>query len=314
MPAYTFKVFLARPATSPLSWNFNTTVVTIAQDQNQAANQALQEAYQQWVTSVIPEQLPLLNVCRHQVTLQYQNKETNVNLVSTNETNGVQYTLTVINNSSNPTNIAVFQNDPEIGAKNVFPLAWFVKFAYPKTTIKFNWTISYNFCWSETGELAPGVVFDATQSPVAGLQEKNQILLDYDPNNQAYFFNPITPETVTPLGILHVKQSANVPLKQATVGIGMSGSGTFVVQAQPNITVNFTPHPKYYVLAGTFTEGQVLDISETTNAPEVEFGPGVYQMTATLNPDNTWTIKPTKQANRIFLMSKATNQYAIWGE
>jgi rhizosphere induced protein len=303
----TYRVYLAKPTTNPPVWDFATTIVR----SNPA--QALQDAYEQWVASHPGYIIPPLNQCRSQVNIVTSDKETKVNLVSTDETSGVQYTLTVLNHSSNPTNIAVFQQDPDIGVSNVFSLAWFTKFSYPQTTIKFNWTISYNFVWCQTGVLAPGVVFDASQSPAAGLQTNNQILLDYDPINNAYFFNPITPATVPPLGILRVKQSPAVPLKQASVGIGMSGFGTFVVQAQPNITVNFTPNPKYYIVAGNFTQGQVLDISETTGSAEVAFPPGIYQMTATLNIDNTWTIQPTSQANKIFLLSKENDPNAQWG-
>jgi|688.fasta_scaffold171224_2 hypothetical protein len=227
----------------------------------------------------------------------------------------VTYTLTVINNSSNPSNFAVFQQDPSISPGfDVFSLAWFSKYAYPSTTIKFSWTISYNFVWSQTGVLAPGVVFDATQNPAAGLKEKNQISLDYDSKNGAYFFDPQIPATTPPLDQLRVIQTANVPLKQASVGIGMSGFGTFVVQAQPNITVTFNPHPKYYIIAGNIQQGQVLDIKQVTSAPEVVFPPGVYQMTAILGPDNTWVIKPTQTVNQLLLESKKDNPEAKWGK
>ena len=123
--------------------------------------------------------------------------------------------------------------------------------------------------------------------------------MNYDTDNRAYFFTPTV--TAQPTGILRVIQTPTVPLKQASVGIGMSGSGTFVVQAQPNLTLNFTPHPKYYIVAGNYSQGQVLDIAETTNAAEVAFPPGVYQMTAILNEDNTWTIEPTLAVNKRFL-------------
>jgi hypothetical protein len=227
----------------------------------------------------------------------------------------VTYTLTAINNSSNPTQIAVFQQDPNLAPSlNVFSLAWFSKFAYPSTTIKFTWTISYNFVWSETGQLAPGVVFEATQTPDAGLKEKNQILLDYDSKNGAYFFEPPTPFTAPPPGQLRVVQSPNVPLKQASVGIGMSGYGTFVVQAQPNLTATFTPYPKYYIIAGNIQQGEVLSIAQITSAPEVPFDPGVYNMTAILGKDNAWTIKSTKQVNQSLLKIKKDNPEAKWGD
>lgn len=307
----TYRVYLARPTTNPPVWDFSTTIVRATQQQ------ALEGAYQQWEESVAPEQLPPLADCRQQVNLvnlSLKDKKNKGSVMNTADLDGVTYTLTVVNNSSNPFNFAVFQKDPNIGVSNVFSLAWFTKYCYPKTTAKFKWTIDYNFVWSETGVLVPGVVFDATQTPAAGLETNNQIGLDYDPANSAYFFNPPTPITQPPTGILRIKESANVPLKQASVGIGMSNSGTFVVQAQPNLTLNFTPHPQYYVLAGTFTQGQVLDISETTNAPEVAFPAGVYQMTATLNQDNTWTIRPTSNANAEFRLAKQElGDEARWG-
>lgn len=227
----------------------------------------------------------------------------------------VTYTLTAINNSSNPTQIAVFQQDPNlITGLDVFSLAWFSKYAYPDTKVIFRWNISYNFVWSETGQLAPGVLFEATQHPDAGLEKNNQISLDYDAKNGAYFFDPRIPVTAPPTGQLRVIQTRNVPLKQASVGIGMSGFGTFVVQAQPNMTASFTPHPKYYIIAGNIQQGQVLDIAQITSAPEVPFDPGVYNMTAILGMDNKWTIKSTKQVNQSLLKIKKDNPEAKWGD
>ncbi|MGZ4954893.1 MAG: hypothetical protein ACXV8Q_07250 [Methylobacter sp.] len=307
----TYRVYLARPTTNPPVWDFATTIVRAT------PQQALDGAYQQWAESVAPAHLPPLAECRqqvNQVNLPAKGRKDNSYAKSTAELAGVTYTLTVVNNSSNPFNFAVFQKDPNIGVSNVFSLAWFTKYCYPGTTAKFKWTIDYNFVWCETGELIPGVIFDATQTPAAGLESNNQISLDYDSINSAYFFNPPTPSTQPPLGILRIQETPNVPLKQASVGIGMSNAGTFVVQAEPNLTLNFTPHPKYYVLAGTFTQGQVLDTSETTKAPEVAFPAGVYQMTATLNQDNTWTIRPTSSTNAQFRLAKQElGDEAQWG-
>ncbi|WP_099067855.1 hypothetical protein [Nostoc linckia] len=224
----------------------------------------------------------------------------------------VTYTLTAINNSTNSTNICVFQQDPNIGVSNVCSLAWFSKYAYQGTTVNFSWKLNYNFVWSVTGELKPGIPFNATQAPVAGLQNNNQISLDYDPIHDAYFFTPSSPITAPPSGILRILETDNIPLKKASVGIGMDGKGTFVVEAQPNLTLNFTPHPKYYILAGNFTQGQVLDISETTAALEVSFDK-VYQMTAILNEDNIWSIKSTLEVNKRFLELRKTNHHVKWG-
>ncbi|MBV5333925.1 protein rhiA, partial [bacterium] len=52
------------------------------------------------------------------------------------------------------------------------------------------------------------------------------------------------------VGSLTVQQLSNVVPNQTSVGVGMSGSGTFAIQAAPNMTAVFTPHPNYWVVFG----------------------------------------------------------------
>lgn len=212
------------------------------------------------------------------------------------------YTLTAINNSTNAGNFCVFQQDPDLGVSNVLSLAWFSKFAHPSTVVKFTWTIEYNFVWSETGVLTPGVVFDASQTFDADLQNSNQITLTY-----AGGYNFINQTKGPKPGILYIKEDSTIPPKQASVGIGMSGFGTFVVQAQPNLNLNFSPHPRYYIAFGNFTQGEVLDISEMTNVAEVAFATNVYSMTAILGADNGWTVKSTKALNTLLVNARAAD-------
>lgn len=77
----------------------------------------------------------------------------------------------------------------------------------------------------------------------------------------------------------------------AMVGIGLSNAATFAVPAQPNVNLVFTPHPEYWVTAGTFTHGQVLDIEEITNEVAVPFD-ATFTMTAVLDSQNNWTVTP----------------------
>jgi rhizosphere induced protein len=212
------------------------------------------------------------------------------------------YTLTAINNSTNSGNFCVFQQDPDLGVSNVLSLAWFSKFAFPSTTIKFSWTIDYNFVWSETGVLTPGVLFDASQTFNADLQNSNQITLTY-----AGGYNFINQTRGPNPGILYIKEDSTIPPKQASVGIGMSGFGTFVVQAQPNLNLNFSPHPRYYIAFGNFIQGEVLDISEMTNVAEVAFPTNVYSMTAILGADNAWTVKSTAALNALVVNARASD-------
>jgi len=200
---------------------------------------------------------------------------------------GQTYTLIFQNNSSNAGDVCVYQTDPNIGVPDVMSLAWFSEYNYPTTQVQFQWEIDYSFVWGQTGNLVPGVVFSASQTWAADLQSKNQVTLTYD---QAYTFANQTygPQS----GTLYITEDRSLPLKDASVGIGMSGAGTFVVQAQPNLNLLFTPHPIYWITFGDFEPGEVLDIESITNVAQVAFPPNIFTMSAVLNPDNTWTVTP----------------------
>lgn len=217
-----------------------------------------------------------------------------------------QYSVTFVNNSTNLGDVCVFQKDPNIGVANVQSLAWFTKTTHPNTRAVFKWNIDYSFVWAETGELVPGVQFIASEVLKADLTQNNAVNLSY--LSEAYTFTK--QKTEQPLGSLLIHQDPNIPLKQASVGIGMSGNGTFAVQAQPNLDLTFTPHPKYYISFGTFTEGEVLDIAQMTKFAELKFNPGVYSITAILNADNTWSIKSTNEVNKELVAARANNPTA----
>lgn len=198
-----------------------------------------------------------------------------------------QYTLTVQNNSRNFGNICVYQTLPDLDDPTLMSLAWFSESAHPTTLVQFRWTIDYAFIWDETGPLVPGVVFEASQTWPANLTSNNSITLTSSRDTLTF------KEQVTAgrQGTLYVHNDATVPFDTASVGVAMSGAGTFVKPAQPNRSYNFTPHPEYWVTFGDYEVGEVLDIGSITNAQKIVFSPNVYHASAILNVDNTWTVK-----------------------
>lgn len=227
---------------------------------------------------------------------------------------GTQYTLRVVNDSTNFVDMCMYQEDPNIGVPKVMSLAWFAKPAYPTTTVVFRWTVDYSFVWSETGTLVPGVYFDASQSwpadpsvlsPSTEVKAGNQIGISH-PSAGAYTFTS-TPSPGAQKGSLYIKEDPNIPLKRASVGIGMSGAGTFAVQSQPNLNLTFTPHPIYYLAAGTYTQGEVLDVGSITNPTDIRFPAGVFSMTARLGEDNSWKVDPTRSVNALEQKQVITN-------
>lgn len=222
---------------------------------------------------------------------------------------GVKYNLNVLNNSTQLGNICVYQSDPNVNNPKVMSLAWFSKTVAPQTKAKFTWTVDYSFVWSETGELIPGVIFDVSQEFPADLSTTNQVT--FTNTAGAFMF---TNQTAGPnQGSLYVMQDKTIPSNAAAVGIGMSGAGTFAVPSQPNMTLIFSPHPKYWVTFGTYEAGEVLDITAISKKAEIKYPVNVYTMTATFQEDNTWTVGTTAAANQLFVQARKINDQARWG-
>ncbi|MFJ5550931.1 hypothetical protein [Streptomyces sp. NPDC093225] len=75
----------------------------------------------------------------------------------------------------------------------------------------------------------------------------------------------------------------------ASVGIGLSGAPVFAVQAEPGATPRFTPRPAFSVTAGTFFQGEALEVEELANEAALPYD-GTVSMTAVLGPDQQWTV------------------------
>jgi hypothetical protein len=212
------------------------------------------------------------------------------------------YNLTCVNNSNNTGSFLVFQQLPTPSA-NIFPLAWFTKVAAPTTKITFTWTIDYSFVWSQTGQLIPGVEFYASQNWAADLANKNKVT--FTNTGQVPTFQNQGPGLP---GSLQIVSDSTVPAGTFSVGVGMSGAGTFVQQAQPNWNWTYTPHPEYWVAFGSYTQGEVLDLQSMSNTAQVQFAPNVYSMTATLGLDNSWNINQLAKYNQLLLEARANQQ------
>ncbi len=218
------------------------------------------------------------------------------------------YSLTFSNQSSNNWTFCCYQEDHDMKAQGVMSLAWYAFPVAPLTSVKFSWQIAYQFVWSQTGTLGAGVTFSASQKIDASLTTSNSIDFTRKPNKAFTFQNQMT---LSPTGTLYINQDDTIPLDTAAIGINMgivgspsgSGTGTFVLPAQPNITASFTPKPTYWVTFGQFTPGQVLDTQQITQKAEVAFPYNVYDMVAVLGKDNKWKVTSQQALNAAYLKS-----------
>ena len=198
-----------------------------------------------------------------------------------------KYTLRVKNDSLQTGSICVYQTCPDQqNNSNIYSLAWFTKAAHPETSLTFSWTIDYSMVWSETGELVPGVMFDASESRVADLQNTSRNILTLSKENDAFLFKDAG-QSGQP-GMLTIKADGSIPNNTASVGIGMGGKPAIALNAFANMNYQFIPHPTYWVAFGDFKQGKVIDVNRMSQTQEIVFGPNIYEKSITFNESNTW--------------------------
>lgn len=203
---------------------------------------------------------------------------------------GAHYSLNLINQSAQPWYFFVYQKMPG-QVRDIFSLAWFCSpyLIRQRSSIRFVWELSDNFVWSDTGQLIPGVDFQA--GGVIDCNRDTRNSTDFSLDTGPGFSDPTSGQ---PGGSLIIDDAANVPNNRFSVGIGMSGFATFVTQAGTNLRQVFSPGPaNYWVAAGSHTEvGSVLSVDTIVQAAEAKFPSAVFDLDCTLEEDNTWKITP----------------------
>ena len=191
--------------------------------------------------------------------------------------------------------ICCFQRNPGAGATEVMSLAWLLQPIAslgpngPNAMISFGWQTTPCFIWGETGPLKPGITFGPSQVANVDINgtEYNKITLGY-----RGFYEFVGQDMGGEPGTLSIAESREIPANMlASVGIGMSGTGTFIAQATAGANLVFSGQPEYWLAAGNFSKGEVLAAGAISNSVQVVFPQGVFQMEATLNADSTWTLQ-----------------------
>ena len=196
------------------------------------------------------------------------------------------YTINFVNNSGSAGSFCVFQQNPNSPNPGVFSLAWLAQFVNPNGKVSIGWNTDFYFFWAKTGRLKPGVIFNAGEALLADTNENNSVTVTKDNGNYQFI-----KQTKYVHGKFMITSDQNTAINQASVGIGMSGSGTFAVQAQPQMAFVFEPRPEYWITFGDFKQGQVLDASAINNPAQIIFPHGIFSMDVTLNADGTWSIE-----------------------
>ncbi len=196
-----------------------------------------------------------------------------------------EYKLICKNQSRNHGSFALFQSPPNTSSPGtLFTLAWLARPAAPDTRVTFNWTNSYHFVWGETGSLHPGAVFESSQAMEADPLRENTVDLTQDQFGSPMFANLRTGGAP---GTLTIRQLNTIFDYPVSVGIGMTDTAAYGVKASSNVTTVFTPLDNvYWLVFGSFTQGEVLDITSLSNPVKISFSTQTPVQTAVLTLDN----------------------------
>jgi rhizosphere induced protein len=184
-------------------------------------------------------------------------------------------TLRFHNNSGSTQTFVCFQpaGDPDKG----FAPAWFAMPVANGVEVNFNWQETYDLCWMETGPLAPGIQFSASEVVPAALGTSNRATLTF--TDGIFSFADQGPGV--PANAFVIAAQA-IPPNTASVGIGMAGAPIEIVQATAFTTRTITPRINYYVTIADVAQGEIMDLSKLGPTAPVIFPPEVTGMTATL--------------------------------
>jgi hypothetical protein len=185
------------------------------------------------------------------------------------------HTLRFHNNSGSTQTFVCFQL-PANATTGLVP-AWFAMPVANGVEVNFTWQETYDLVWMQTGPLAPGIQFSASEVVPAALGTSNRITLTY---TDGVFSFADQGAGQPPNDFQIVAQS--IPPNMASVGIGMAGSPTSIVQANAFVSYTIAPTVNYWVTVADVTQGALIDVSSLSSKAQVIFPPDVTGMTATL--------------------------------
>ncbi|WP_105421344.1 MULTISPECIES: hypothetical protein [Neorhizobium] len=216
---------------------------------------------------------------------------------------GQPYSLTVLNENAKWQQFALFQTIPKIIGPSVDPLslAWMVGGAAAGTpdnpsTSSFNWTIDYSVTVGyiqEQGSPSSPRSFQTASSVSVMINNQNYVPVTYQ--GPFPYGAPGFPEGTSDStkGLILAQADGTIPTVPVqasksvylSVGIAMADKPTIAVQLEPGLLYQFTPKPKYYILAGSFVQGQVIDTATSSAAYEVNFA-GVTDVSVRFTQQN----------------------------
>lgn len=197
------------------------------------------------------------------------------------------YSLMVKNDSRSPTDIALYQSDPGLSASAV-PLVWQEAPLNAGAQTDLSWSSDYSFSLSNSADLQAGAVYHAVQtlSVDPGMRRDDSAELT-DSQGVLGLHRTSTPKRSA--DTLSLEEAKTITAGDASVALDVGGRPASAWKAEPNQTLRFTPHPEYWITAGTYTEGEVINPLTVVHPLRLHLGTKPV-ITVTLHQGGRWTV------------------------
>ena len=200
--------------------------------------------------------------------------------------------LTVVNGSAlDPAPVAVFAALPVAAPGEAWCVTWLAQAVHPGNAYTFTWSEDWGFAWQAAGDRqgcrwTAGGFLPADPDAAAGCAAT----LAYDGDFR------LAPAPGRPDGAtLWLREGPTVPPPgevASSVAVTLAGLPVMAAAAGPNLAQAFTLAPSYRVALGGYAPGQPVDPATVATFTPLPFAPASPAITATLAPDNTWSVTP----------------------
>jgi hypothetical protein len=211
-----------------------------------------------------------------------------------------KYSVTLRNQSQKGGTFCLYATavDPVQVQDDLRSLAWVTASANPNVRVDFEWLVNYTLSWSQTGPLADGVIYKASQEIPADPNSPQTNRAYLDKNDSGYeLLSGDSRTIVPPAGALAIATSNNVISNEAAIGIGINGNPILAIPSTPNYNFTFFTKLKYWVAFGSFEQGAVIDVNRMTSVYELKFSGAVHHLDITLDDSNEWNVTTLLQLN-----------------
>lgn len=193
------------------------------------------------------------------------------------------YSITFVNESSAKQDFMIYQR---IGQRAC--LAWFAEPVRTGGNRKYEWRETYGFVWANMPKFAPGNVFVAEETVPASVDYNNYI--EFSRRGSDFFF--LNANDKGRKGILSIKTTNLVPSRMVALGLSMQNAPMIAFEAGSNLIAEFYVEGlEYWIAAGDYKPGEILDIEQIENKCLVKFDPNIFAVKATLKANNEWTLE-----------------------